>query len=129
MQRTLQKFTTCLWFDSDAEEAMKFYASVFENAKIGSIAYYGEAGHEHHHRPSGSVMTVNLTVENQELLGLNGGPVFTINPAISFYVTCKSESEVDNLYKKLSDGGSVLMPLDKYPFSPKFAWVNDKFGV
>ncbi len=129
MQKTLQKFSTCLWFDSDAEEAMKFYASVFENAKIGSIAYYGEAGHEVHHRPNGSVMTVQLAIDDQELIGLNGGPVFTINPAISFYVTCKSDHEIDSLYKKLSNGGSVLMELNEYPFSEKYAWVNDKFGV
>jgi predicted 3-demethylubiquinone-9 3-methyltransferase (glyoxalase superfamily) len=129
MQKTLQRFTTCLWFDSNAEEAMRFYASVFENAKIGSIAYYGEAGHEVHHRPNDSVMTVCLTIDDQELMGLNGGPIFTINPAISFYVTCKSQNEIDNLYKKLSNGGSVLMELNKYPFSEKYAWVNDKFGV
>lgn len=129
MQRTLHKFTTCLWFDSNAEEAMTFYASVFDNARIGSIAYYGEAGHEVHHRPADSVMTVTLTIDDQELMGLNGGPVFTINPAISFYVSCKSEKELDNLYKKLSDGGSVLMELKKYDFSERFAWVNDKFGV
>ena len=89
MQKTLHKFTTCLWFDSNAEEAMKFYASIFENAKIGSIAYYGEAGHEVHHRPKDSVMTVHMTIDDQELMGLNGGSVFKINPSLShlFYVT------------------------------------------
>jgi predicted 3-demethylubiquinone-9 3-methyltransferase (glyoxalase superfamily) len=129
MQKTLQKFATCLWFDSNAEEAIRFYASVFENSKIGSIAYYGEAGHEFHHRPNDSLMTICLTIDDQELMGLNGGPVFSINPAISFYISCKSESEVDSLYKKLSNGGSVLMELNQYPFSQRYAWVNDKFGV
>ncbi len=129
MQKTLHKFVTCLWFDSNAEEAMRFYASVFDNAKIGSTAYYGEAGHEVHQRPKDSVMTVTCTIEEQELLGLNGGPVFDLNPSISFYVRCKSEKEIDTLYKKLSDGGSVLMELQKYPFSEKYAWVNDKFGA
>ena len=129
MQKNKPKFTTCLWFDSDAEEAIKFYASILENAKTGSIAYYGEAGHEIHHRPKDSVMTVHLTINDQELMGLNGGPIFTINPSISFYVSCKSQIEVDNLYKKLSDGGSVLMELNKYSFSEKYAWVKDKFGV
>lgn len=129
MQKTLHKFTTCLWFDSNAEEAMKFYASVFENAKVGATAYYGEAGHEVHQKPKDSVMTVTLTIDDQELMGLNGGPIFNFNPAISFYVSCKSESEVEKLYKKLSDGGFVLMELNKYEFSEKFAWVNDKFGV
>jgi predicted 3-demethylubiquinone-9 3-methyltransferase (glyoxalase superfamily) len=129
MQKTMHKFTTCLWFDSNAEDAMKFYASVFNNAKLGAVAYYGEAGHEVHHRPKDSVMTALLTIDGQELMGLNGGPVFTINPAISFFVCCKTEQEVDNLYKKLSDGGSVLMELNKYPWSEKYAWVSDKFGV
>src|SRR5262245_31641744 len=129
MQKTLHKFATCLWFDSNAEDAIKFYASVFENARLGPTTYYGEAGYEVHHRPKDSVMTAICTIDGQELMGLNGGPVFTINPAISFYVSCKSEAEIDNLYKNLSDGGSVLMPLNKYPFSEKYAWVSDKFGV
>lgn len=129
MQKTLHKFTTCLWFDSDAEEAMKFYASVFEKAKIGSIAYYSGAGQEVHHRPKDSVMTVCLTIDDQELMGLNGGPVFKINPSISFYVTSKSHQEIDSLYEKLSAGGSVMMPLNKYPFSERYAWVADRFGV
>jgi predicted 3-demethylubiquinone-9 3-methyltransferase (glyoxalase superfamily) len=129
MQKTLHKFATCLWFDSNAEEAMKFYASIFENATIDSIAYYGEAGNDVHHRPKDSVMTVHLTIEDQELMGLNGGPVFTINPSISFYVTGKSQKEIDSLYNNLSDGGSVLMELNKYPFSERYAWVSDKFGV
>ena len=129
MQKIVHKFTTCLWFDSNAEEAMKFYASVFDNAKLGPTAYYGEAGHDVHHRPKDSVMTVNCTIDGHELMGLNGGPVFKINPSISLYVSCKSEGEIDKLYNKLSHGGSVLMELNKYPFSEKFAWVNDRFGV
>jgi len=129
MQKLLNKFTTCLWFDKSAEEAMKTYASIFENAKIGSVTHYGEAGHEVHHRPKGSVLTVTLTIDGQELMGLNAGPVFTVNPAISFYVTCKSENEIDSLYEKLSAGGSILMELNKYPFSEKYAWIKDRFGV
>lgn len=129
MQKTIQKLRTCLWFDSNAEDAMKFYASVFDNAKIGAISLYTDAGYEVHHRPKDSVMTVLCSIGDQELLGLNGGPVFEINPSISFYVSCKSAKEIDNLYEKLSDGGSVLMELNKYPFSEKYAWVNDRFGV
>ncbi len=75
MQKTLQKFTTCLWFDSNAEDAMKFYASVFETVKEGASANYGDAGQEVHGREKGSVMTVKLTIGEQELLGLNGGPM------------------------------------------------------
>lgn len=129
MQKTMHNFTTCLWFDSNAQEAMKFYESIFDDAKISSITYYGEAGYEIHHRPKGSVMTVSLTIDNQEFLGLNGGSVFTINRSISFYVTCQSQKEVDSLYNKLSFGGSVLIELNKYPFSERYAWVIDKFGV
>jgi predicted 3-demethylubiquinone-9 3-methyltransferase (glyoxalase superfamily) len=129
MQKTLHKITTCLWFDSQAEDAIKFYASVFANAKVGSTSYYTEAGSEAHQKPADSVMTTVCTIDGHELMGLNGGPVFSITPAISLYVSCKSETEVDNLYKKLSEGGSVLMELNKYPFSEKYAWVNDKFGV
>jgi len=129
MQTTLNKFTTCLWFDNKAEEAMKFYASIFENAEIGTILYYGEAGHEVHGRPKDSVLTVALTIDGQQLMGLNGGPAFSITHSISLYVTCKSEKEIDDLYKALSEGGSVLMELNKYPFSEKYAWVSDKFGA
>jgi predicted 3-demethylubiquinone-9 3-methyltransferase (glyoxalase superfamily) len=74
-------------------------------------------------------MTAHLTIGDQELIGLNGGLVFTINPSISFYVTCEFQKEIDNLYKNLSDGGSVLVELIKYPFCERYAWVSDKFGV
>lgn len=129
MQKTMNKFMTCLWFDSNAEEAMRFYESVFENSKIGAITHYGEAGHEVHGRPKGSVMTVTLSVDDQDLMGLNGGPIFTINPSISFFIMSRDEKEIENLFEKLSEGGSVMMELDKYPWSEKYAWVSDKFGV
>ncbi len=129
MQTTLNKLKTCLWFDSNAEEALKFYASVFEDAKLGPIVYYAEAGQEIHGRPKVSVLTVQLTIDDQELMGLNGGPLFMMNPSISFYVTCKSQKEIDNLYKTLSDGGSILMELNTSPFSEKYAWINDKYNV
>lgn len=129
MQKTLNKFMTCLWYDSNAEEAMKFYATVFENAKLGAITHYGDAGHEVHGRPKGSVMTVVVTIDDQELMGLNGGPIFTINPSISLFIMSKNEKEIENLYKKLSDGGSIMMELNEYPWSKKYAWVTDKFGL
>lgn len=129
MQKTLHKFTTCLWFDNNAEEAMKFYASVFANSRLGPTTHYGKAGHEIHQRPKGSVMTATCTIDGHELIGVNGGPLFTLNPSISLYISCRSAGEVETLYKRLSQGGSVLMELDKYPFSQKYAWINDKFGV
>lgn len=129
MQRTMHKFTTCLWFDTNAEEAMKFYASVFDNARVTTVAHYGQAGSEIHHKAKDSVMTVRLEIDDHDILGLNGGPIFKLNPAISFYVVCKSEKEIDKLYEKLSEGGMVMMELNKYPFSEKYAWVQDKFGA
>jgi len=125
----MQKITPFLWFDNQAEEAVNFYTSIFKNSKIGSIARYDEAGAKVSGRAKGSVMTVSFTLEGQDFAALNGGPVFKFTPAISFFVSCKTEQEIDELFKKLSAGGEVLMPLDKYPFSEKFGWVADKFGV
>lgn len=129
MPALMNNFTTCLWFDNNAEEALKTYASIFDNAEPGIISYYGDAGHEIHHQPKGAVLTVTMTIDDHEIMGLNGGPLFSINPAISFYVCCRSEQEIDGLYAKLSDGGLVMMPLQKYPFSEKYCWLKDKFGV
>lgn len=125
----MQAITTCLWFDDKAEEAADFYISIFKNSKILGLAHYGEAGAQVSGKPQGSVMTVKLQLEGQEFLALNGGPIFSFSPAISFFVSCDSPEEIDTLFQKLSKEGSVLMELDQYPFSEKFAWINDKFGV
>lgn len=121
----MQKITPFLWFDNNAEEAAKFYVSVFGNSKVGSITRYGEAGPA----PKGTVMTVAFELEGQKFTALNGGPHFKFTPAVSFYVACETEKEVDSLWQKLSEGGSVLMELAKYPFSEKFGWVADKYGL
>jgi predicted 3-demethylubiquinone-9 3-methyltransferase (glyoxalase superfamily) len=121
----MQKIKPFLWFDSQAEEAARFYTSLFERSKIANVARYGDAGPG----PKGAVFTVDFQLEGQGFIALNGGPVFGFTPAISFFVTCRTEGEVDALWKKLSDRGKVFMELQKYPFSEKFGWVSDRFGV
>lgn len=125
----MRNISTCLWFDDNAEEAVAFYTSVFKNSRVGATSHYGESGAQASGRPEGSVMTIAFELEGQEFLALNGGPQFTFSPAISQFVSCDSEKEIDNLFEKLSDGGFVLMELEKYSFSKKFAFVNDKFGA
>lgn len=125
----LQKITPFLWFDHQAEEAVHFYTSIFKNSKIKILSRYETEGAKVSGREEGSVMTVSFLLEEQEFVALNGGPVFEITPAISFFVNCESDQEIDSLWNKLSEGGTVLMALNKYPFSEKFGWLRDKFGV
>lgn len=129
MKPTHQKITQCLWFDHQGEEAAKFYTSVFENSHIGKTIHYTEAGQEIHGKTPGNVMTVEFEIEGEKFMALNGGPIFKINPSISFFVLCETEAEVDRLWKKLSDNGEVMMPLDKYDWSDKYGWLTDKYGV
>ena len=111
----MQKITPFLWFDDKAEEAANFYTSIFKNSKILNIARYGEGGPG----PKGTVMTVTFQLEGQEFMGLSGGPHYTFSPAISFFVNCETQAEVDELWEKLSAGGR----------EDKCAWLQDKFGV
>ncbi|HVP19655.1 MAG TPA: VOC family protein [Spirochaetia bacterium] len=121
----MQKITPFLWFDTQAEEAAKFYTSLFDNSKIGGVRRYGDAGPG----PRGQVMTLSFQLDGMTFMALNGGPQFTFTPAVSFFVTCRTEQEIDALWKKLSKGGKVLMELQKYPFSEKFGWTGDKYGL
>jgi predicted 3-demethylubiquinone-9 3-methyltransferase (glyoxalase superfamily) len=121
----MQKISPFLWFDGQAEEAAKFYTSLFADSKILRTVRYGESGPG----PKGTVMTVSFKLEGQEFVALNGGPQFTFTPALSFFVTCTSENEIDALWKNLSERGKVLMELQKYPFSEKFGWVSDRYGL
>lgn len=107
------KIHPCLWFDGQAKAAADFYCSVFPKSKI----------------TADTPMVVNFELEGQKFMGLNGGPMFKINPSISMFVTCSTNEEIESLHKKLSEGGSALMPLDKYPWSEKYAWIKDKFGL
>jgi predicted 3-demethylubiquinone-9 3-methyltransferase (glyoxalase superfamily) len=125
----MQKITSCLWFVSKTEEAVNFYTSLFTNSKIGKVARYDEASSKASGQPAGSVLTIEFEIEGYKFLALNGGPAFKFNPSISFFVVSKDESELDSLWKKFSDGGKVLMELDKYDWSKKYGWIEDKFGL
>lgn len=123
----MQKFVTFLMFQGRAEEAMNFYTSLFAGSKIDNIVRYGagEAGAE------GSVMMAMFSLGGQQFMA-SDSPVqhaFTFTPSISIWVNCESEAEIDRVFNALADGGAVLMPLDTYPFSKKFGWVQDRFGV
>ena len=125
----MQKINPFLWFDDNAEEAVNFYTSVFKDSKIKTTTRYNEASAKAAGRPKDSVMTVAFDLYGQPFVAINGGPVFKCNPSVSFFVYFKTEAEVEELWNKLSDGGKILMTLDKYPFSEKYGWVEDKFGV
>lgn len=115
----MQKITPCLWFDSNAEEAVNFYTSVFKNSKIESVARYGEEGSKVAGRPKGTVMTILFELDGQKFMALNGGPVFKFTPAISLMANCKTQEEVDWLWDKLSEGGE----------KGQCGWLQDKYGV
>lgn len=121
----MQKITPFLWFDNNAEEAVALYTSVFKDSKILSTMRYGEAGPG----PKGSIMTVSFLLEGQEFTALNGGPVYTFTPATSLFVQCASREEVDAIWGRLSEGGTVLMELGEYPFGERYGWLNDRFGL
>ncbi len=125
----MQKITPFLWYDKQAEDAAKFYTSVFKNSKLGSVTKYNEASAKASGMQSGSVMTASFEIEGYNFTAINGGPVFKINPSISFFVHSKEEKEIDDLWKKLTDGGKALMELNKYDWSKKYGWVEDKFGL
>jgi len=111
----MQKITPFLWFDDKAEEAVNFYVSVFKNSKVGLVSRYGEAGPG----PKGKVMTATFKLDGEDFMALNGGPHFTFSPAISFFVNCETQKEVDRLWEKLSEGGEKL----------QCGWLKDKYGV
>lgn len=117
----VQKITPCLWFDNQAEEAAKFYVSVFENSAIGAVSRYGKEGFEVHGRPEGSAMTVSFCLDGQEFTALNGGPHFKFTEAISFVVRCKTQAEVDRYWDELTEGGDER--------AQRCGWLKDKFGV
>jgi predicted 3-demethylubiquinone-9 3-methyltransferase (glyoxalase superfamily) len=110
-----------LWFDSQAEEAAKFYVAVFPNSKIHHVSRYGEAGREVHQREPGSAMTVDFELDGQKFTALNGGPLFRFNESISFLIRCNSQEEVDHYWSRLTEGGD--------PKSQQCGWLKDKFGV
>jgi predicted 3-demethylubiquinone-9 3-methyltransferase (glyoxalase superfamily) len=116
-----QKITPCLWFDDQAEEAVKFYTAIFRNSKIINMTRYTEAGREIHGKPAGTVMTVAFELDGQAFTALNGGPMFKFNEAISFQVNCETQEEVDYYWEKLSAGGDER--------AQQCGWLKDKYGV
>lgn len=118
---TLHKITPCLWFDTKAEEAARFYTGIFKNSEITAITHYGEAGREIHGRAPGSVLTVAFELDGQSFTALNGGPQFQFSPAISFMVNCDTQDEIDYFWDKLSAGGE--------PGAQQCGWLADKFGA
>lgn len=125
----MQKMVPFLWYNEDAEEAVSRYTSIFKNSRIGKLVRYNEAGAKAAGRPEGSVMTAVFELDGKEFAAINGGPVFKFTPATSLYVSCESEEEINRVYEELSPGGSTLMPFQKYPFSEKYCWITDKFGL
>jgi predicted 3-demethylubiquinone-9 3-methyltransferase (glyoxalase superfamily) len=117
----IQRIAPCLWFDDQAEEAVSFYTSVFKNSKIGKVVRYGEAGHEVHGRPAGTVMTVAFQIDGQAFTALNGGPVFKFNEAISLQVNCETQEEVDYYWDMLAEGGDEK--------AQQCGWLKDRYGV
>jgi predicted 3-demethylubiquinone-9 3-methyltransferase (glyoxalase superfamily) len=118
----MQKITTHLWFDKEAKQAAEFYTSVFENSKMKGTTTL-------HNTPSGSVDMVTIELSGQEFTLISAGPLFTFNPSVSFLVACQTKDEVDALWEKLSEGGAALMELGEYPFSEKYGWMQDKYGL
>jgi len=117
----MQKITPFLWFDGRAEEAARFYVSIFRNSKIVSIARYPEAGNVVHGQPAGTVMTVAFELDGQSFTALNGGPVFTFNEAISFVVDCADQEEVDYYWRKLGENGDAQ--------AQQCGWLKDRYGL
>jgi predicted 3-demethylubiquinone-9 3-methyltransferase (glyoxalase superfamily) len=119
MQLVTQKIAPCLWYDTQAEEAAKFYVSIFKDSKIISVARFPDEGQEIHGKEAGSVMTIAFELAGQSFVALNGGPQFTFDEAVSFQVYCDSQDEVDYFWSRLSEGGQ----------ESHCGWLKDKFGL
>jgi predicted 3-demethylubiquinone-9 3-methyltransferase (glyoxalase superfamily) len=111
----MQKITPCFWFDGKAEEALEFYAGIFRNSRVFNVMRYGEAGPG----PAGSVLSASVVLDGQEFMALNGGPMFQFTPAISLFVQCESQEEVDHYWNRLIEGGKAS----------RCGWLDDKFGI
>ncbi len=111
----MQKITPCLWFDTQAEEAVQFYTSIIQGSKIGEVVRYGEGAP----MPAGTVLTIRFEIQGQAFLALNGGPMFQFSPAVSFILNCDTQEEIDDLWERLSEGGT----------KERCGWLRDKFGV
>lgn len=116
-----QPIIPCLWFDSQAEEAARYYTGIFKNSKIVTVTRYGEAGQEIHGKPAGTVLTVEFELNGQPFTALNGGPHFKFNEAVSFQIMCQTQEEVDHYWNRLTQGGD--------PNAQQCGWLKDKYGL
>lgn len=114
-----QEIAICLWFDNQAEEAVRFYTSVFKDSEIGPTVLYGKEGFEYHGKPEGAVMTIDFRLNNMKFTALNGGPLFRFNEAVSIIVNCETQEEIDYYWSKLTEGGE----------ESQCGWLKDKYGV
>lgn len=121
MQTSSPSIIPCLWFDDEAEEAARFYVSIFKDSRIGKIARYGKEGREIHGKPEGAVMVVEFEISGRTFTALNGGPAFTFNEAISLQVNCETQEEIDHYWESLSEGGPVE--------AQRCGWLKDKYGL
>ena len=117
----LQRIAPCLWFDSQAEEAARYYAGIFPHSQIGAITHYGASGQEQHGRAEGSVLSVSFTLDGQQFLALNAGPRFCFSPAVSLMVSCDSQDEIDHYWQQLGAGGN--------PDAQQCGWLADRYGL
>ncbi|WP_339920062.1 VOC family protein [uncultured Flavobacterium sp.] len=113
------KITPCLWFDNQAEEAARFYVSIFKDSKMGNISYYTKEGFEIHGREAGSVLTVEFQINGQEFTAMNGGPIFKFSEAISFQIFCETQADIDEYWGKLTKNGE----------EGQCGWLKDKYGL
>ena len=120
MELAKHKITPCLWFDGEAEDAAKFYVSIFKNSKLGNISRYGKEGFEIHGRKEGTVMVAEWEIAGQKFVGLNGGPQFKFSEAISFQISCENQEEVDYFWSRLTAGGGQ---------ESMCGWLKDRFGL
>ena len=117
----MNKIRPNLWFDTQAEDAARFYTGIFKDSKLGAISFYPDVGQEIHGKPPGSVLTVEFELEGQSIIALNGGPDFTFSEAVSLEVVCADQAEVDYYWQKLGEGGD--------PAAQQCGWLKDKFGL
>jgi len=125
----VQRIVPNLWYDGAAEEAARRYVELIPGSRLGAVTRYGKAGREIHGQAEGSVMTQDFELAGTRVTALNGGPLFRFTPAISFFVTLDRREDVDRAWAGLAEGGEALMPLDAYPWSPRYGWVADRWGM
>lgn len=126
---TAQKIIPHLWFDGAAEDAANLYTALVPDSGIGPVSRYGKGGLDVHGQPEGTVMTVEMRLGGQTMLALNGGPVFRPTPAVSYFLTIADRAALDHAWQKLGEGGRVHMPIDAYPWAPRYGWLEDRWGV